>query len=123
MANRVLEAFRRCYTWALSRGLVTTTPFVAIDKPAQVGKATRTYTNDEVRIIFAAVAGIELEDFVPLLFHTATRSGETRAMRWSHVDPGAAETIRVQASARRFHRNSPLGCRGRKGLSVRGASM
>lgn len=86
MANRVLEAFRRCYTWALSRGLVTTTPFVAVDKPAQVRKATRTYTNDEIRTIFAAVLGTELQDFVPLLFHTATRSGETRAMRWRHLD-------------------------------------
>jgi quinol monooxygenase YgiN len=31
------------------------------------------------------------------------------------------ERDQVQASARRYHRNSPFGCRGRKGLSVRGA--
>src|SRR4030095_2172268 len=37
--------------------------------------------------------------------------------------PRAAEAIRGQAPARRSHRNSPLGCRGRKDLSVRGATI
>jgi integrase len=86
MANRVLEAFRRSYTWGLSRGFVTTTPFIGIEKPAQARKAVRTYTNDEIRAMFAAVVGTQLDDLVPLLFHTATRSHETRAMRWSQVD-------------------------------------
>jgi integrase len=86
MANRVLEAFRRCYTWGLSRGLVTSTPFIGVEKPSQERKAVRTYTNDEIRAMLAAVPGTELEDLVPLLFHTATRSHETRAMRWSQVD-------------------------------------
>ena len=86
MANRVLEAFRRCYTWGLSRGLVTTTPFVGVEKPSQERKAVRTYTNDEIRKMLAAVQGTELADLVPLIFHTATRSHETRAMRWSQVD-------------------------------------
>lgn len=36
--------------------------------------------------MFAAIAGTELHDLVPLIFHTATRSHETRAMRWSQVD-------------------------------------
>ena len=86
MANRVLEAFRRCYTWGLSRGLVTSTPFVGVEKPSQERKAVRTYTNDEIRAMLAAIQGTELEDLVPLIFHTATRSHETRAMRWSQVD-------------------------------------
>jgi integrase len=86
MANRVLEAFRRCYTWGLSRGLVTSTPFLGIEKPSQERKAVRTYTNDEIRAIFTSIPGMELEDLVPLIFHTATRSHETRAMRWSQVD-------------------------------------
>jgi len=86
MANRVLETFRRCYSWALSRDYVASTPFVGIEKPAQERKATRTFSNDEVRRIFAAVVGTELRDVVPLIFHTATRSEETRAMRWSHLD-------------------------------------
>ena len=86
MANRVLEAFRRCYTWGLSRGLVTSTPFVGVEKPSQERKAVRTYTNDEIRAMLAGIPGTELEDLVPLIFHTATRSHETRAMRWSQVD-------------------------------------
>lgn len=86
MANRVLEAFRRCYTWGLSRGLVTSTPFVGVEKPSQERKAIRTYTNDEIRAMLPAIGGTELEDLVPLIFHTATRSHETRAMRWSQVD-------------------------------------
>lgn len=86
MANRVLEAFRGCYTWSLSRGLVTASPFVGVEKPSQERKSVRTYTNDEIRGMLAAISDTELEDLVPLLFHTATRSHETRAMRWSQLD-------------------------------------
>jgi integrase len=43
-------------------------------------------TNDEIRAMLAAIQGTELEDLVPLIFHTATRSHETRAMRGSQVD-------------------------------------
>jgi integrase len=49
-------------------------------------EAVRTYTNDEIRKMLAAVPGTELADLVPLIFHTATRSHETRAMRWSQAD-------------------------------------
>jgi integrase len=86
MANRVLETFRRCYSWALSRDYVAATPFTGIERPAPKTRATRTFSNDEIRTIFASVRGTQLEHLVPLIFHTATRSEETRSMRWPHVD-------------------------------------
>ena len=49
MANRVLETFRRCYSWALSRDYVAATPFTGIERPAPKTRATRTFSNDEIR--------------------------------------------------------------------------
>jgi integrase len=46
----------------------------------------RIYSSDEIRAIFAALPGTQLEDLVPLIFHTATRSEETRAATWSQID-------------------------------------
>src|SRR5947207_2738545 len=48
MANRVLETFRRCYSWALSRDYVAATPFTGIERPAPKTRATRTFSNDEI---------------------------------------------------------------------------
>lgn len=105
MANRVMEAFRRCYTWALSRGYVKVTPFVGIERPAQATRGSRTFSNDEIRAMFAALPGSRLEDVVALIWHTATRSEETRAMRWRDVDferrvwtipPEAAKTGQIK---------------------------
>ena len=44
------------------------------------------YTNEEIRALFAALPGTELQDFVPLLFYTAVRSEEARGARWADFD-------------------------------------
>lgn len=88
-ANRAYEVLRRVFTWAVGKELVTTSPCFGIvtkDLLAKERPRERTYTNRETRAILAAVPGTELQDLVPLIFHTATRSEETRAMRWSEVD-------------------------------------
>ena len=123
MANRVLETFRRCYSWALSRDYVAATPFTGIERPAPKTRATRTFSNDEIRAIFVCVGGSQLQDLVPLIFHTATRSEETRSMRWSHVDLERAvwqrvkpRPLRISHSTRARWRSSNASGRHSRGM-------
>jgi integrase len=46
----------------------------------------RVYSDAELRAIVEAVAGTELEDLVPLILFTATRSEEARSARWADMD-------------------------------------
>lgn len=55
-------------------------------KPPKGKRRSTTYSNDELRTIFGTVPGTDMVDLVPLILHTATRSEETRAMKWSDLD-------------------------------------
>jgi integrase len=85
-AARCYETIRRLFTWALSRGVVATSPCVGIETPAKAKKGTRTYTNGELRAIFAALPGTQVEHLVQLIGYCGTRSEETRSARWADVD-------------------------------------
>jgi integrase len=88
-ANRAYEVLRRIFSWAVGKELVATSPcfgLVTKDLLARERPREHTYSNAELRSILAACPGTEVEDLVPLLLHTATRSEETRAMRWAEVD-------------------------------------
>ena len=85
-AARCYEAIRRLFRWAQSRGIVAVSPCIGIETPARAKKGTRTYSNDELRTIFAALPGMQVEHLVPLVAFCATRSEETRSARWSDFD-------------------------------------
>jgi integrase len=102
-ANRVYATFHLFYGWLHKERQewlgVTAHPLTGLDKPAAERTRTRTYSNGEIRALLSAVGETDLVDFLPLLFHTATRSEETRAMKWAHVDfERALWTIPPEAS-------------------------
>jgi integrase len=84
-ANRCYEVVRRLFAWAVETDRVAVSP-VMLKGRHEEGSRERTYTNDELRAILAAVADSELRDLVPLLAYTGTRSHETRAARWADID-------------------------------------
>ena len=93
-ANRAFEVVRRIFSWAVAEELVDASPCVGLGGKrkqkrvllAEEKPRDRIYSSDEIRAIFAALPGTQLEDLVPLIFHTATRSEETRAATWSQID-------------------------------------
>jgi integrase len=89
-ANRVYATMHLFYQWLHKERQewlgVTAHPLAGLEKPSPERFRTRTYSNQEIRALLAAVPGTELEDFLPLLFHTATRSEETRSMKWADID-------------------------------------
>lgn len=102
-ANRVYATLHLFYQWLHKERQewlgVTAHPLAGLDKPSPERVRTRTYSNREIRALLSAARGTELEDYLPVLFHTATRSEETRAMKWSDLDfERALWTIPPQAS-------------------------
>jgi integrase len=85
-AARCYEVIRRLFKWAVARGVVESSPCAGIETPARAKKGTRTYTNAELRVLFAAVPGTQVEHLIPLIATTGTRSEETRSARWSEID-------------------------------------
>src|SRR5262245_8904455 len=87
-AKRTLALVRAVFRWSIREDLLPTAadPTFAFRFPNEAKPRDRVYANDEIRAIFAAVPGTELEDVVPLLFYTAVRSEESRAARWADVD-------------------------------------
>lgn len=91
-AKRTLALVRAVFRWSIREDLLPAAadPTFAFSLPNEAKPRDRVYTNDEIRAIFAAVAGTELQDFVPLLFYTAVRSEEARAARWADFDADRA---------------------------------
>lgn len=89
-ARHAFVALRGLYNWLGKERQehlgVTTQPLAGMEKPGRAVRRSRTYSDDEMRRIFAAVCGTSLEDQVGLLWHTGTRDRETRAMLWADVD-------------------------------------
>jgi integrase len=89
-ANRVYATLHLLYQWLHKERQewlgVTTHPLAGLEKPSSERPRTRTYSNHEIRALLAAAPGTELEDFLAILFQAATRSDETRAMKWADVD-------------------------------------
>jgi integrase len=92
-ANRLFEVLRMLFRYAVREEDYDLhhSPCDGLEKLFEDPVRQRTYSGDEVRAIFAAVPKTELADLVPLLFHTGTRSEETRAMKWADLDLDAGE--------------------------------
>ena len=85
-ANRCFEIIRRVYRWALAEDIVTTDPTAGLHKLSEEKPRSRTFTNDELRSIVAALPGSEVVDLVPLMLYTGTRVTETASAKWADVD-------------------------------------
>lgn len=70
------------FGWALRRDLLATTPCAGVEKLVREVPRSVTYSDEQLRAIVAVAADTDLEDLVALLMRTATRSHETRSIRW-----------------------------------------
>jgi integrase len=84
-ANRVLAVLKSVFSWALRKDLVAASPCVGLAGTREHPRE-RVYTDAELRAIAEAVPATELEQLVPLILFTATRSEEARSARWADMD-------------------------------------
>ena len=84
-ANRVLAVLKSVFSWALRKDLVATSPCAGLAATREHPRE-RVYSDAELRAVVEAVSDTELEELVPLILFTATRSEEARSARWEDMD-------------------------------------
>jgi len=96
-ATRCVETAGALLSWAVSQGIIETSPATGVKKPA-TGKRTRRLTADEFKALGAVLdemAADEFEAWQPvaelrLLALTGCRLGEIENLKWSEVDFGGS---------------------------------
>jgi integrase len=88
LANRAFDYMAMIYSWAIRRRLLRYTPFVKLEKPFVEQRRSRTFSNDELRRLFAALehAPKQIAGLWLMLFYTGNRLRETLRMEWSWID-------------------------------------
>lgn len=86
-ANRLLATIRRFSNWLVERAIAEQ-PFAAgVRAPAKERSRDRVLTEQELRKIWEATAGLDLFDrAIRLLVLTGQRRSEVDGMRWSEID-------------------------------------
>jgi integrase len=87
-ANRLFEALRAFFNWAVGKGLVPGSPCAGAKKPVKEVARERFLNAQEIRWFWAATGeiGAPFGDLFRLLLVTAQRREEVRGMRWGEVD-------------------------------------
>jgi integrase len=88
LANRVLAALRRMCSWAVERGLITTSPCEGVKAPSAERERERVLSHEEMRVAWAAFeeAAFPFGRLAQLLLLTGVRLREAAEARWSEID-------------------------------------
>jgi integrase len=90
MANRVLAAMRRMFSWCVERGMIEASPCASVKAPAAERSRDRVLADDELRTVWAACEDLGIfGPLVRLLILTGQRRDEVANMRWTEVDLSA----------------------------------
>jgi integrase len=91
-ARRCFEVVRRICAWAVWKGYLEVSPCVAA-KPFERKRSgkraagrSKPYSNEQLKAIYGASKGTELESLVDLVARTGVRAHEARAARWADID-------------------------------------
>lgn len=87
-ANRLLEAVRLLFAYAVQRGYIDTSPADGIRKPTEEGPRRRVLDDEEIKAIWPAFEslGYPFAPFYQILLLTGQRSGEVAGMTWDELD-------------------------------------
>ena len=104
MANRVLAAVRKFFSWCLSRGILERSPCEGIAAPAREQARHRTLNDDELAAVLRAARdmGHPFGAIVWLLSLTGQRRDEVGRMRWDHINPSGQLWLVPGAHAKNF---------------------
>jgi integrase len=97
-ANRTFEALRRMFRWGVEKDLIQASPIVGIRPPTKETQRQRSYTDDELRAIIAALAGEgKMGDAIKLCVYTGVRIRQALAATWREFDLDAGKTWTIPA--------------------------
>ena len=110
-ANRLLEAIRRAFNWAIEQDLIETNPCVMVKRPTVEKSRDRVLSEAEIRTVWAKLPETSrmseaVRCALRLILITAQRPGEIIGMRWDELDldEGWWEMPREKTKADRAHR-------------------
>lgn len=90
MANRTFACIRKMYGWAVSVGILETSPCYGIQAPSKEEPKDRVLTQDEIRVFWTglenAAMSEEVRRILKLILVTAQRPGECAAVCWEEID-------------------------------------
>jgi integrase len=88
LANRAVDYMAMIYSRAVRREILRYTPFLGLEKPFAEQPRTRSFSNDELRLLVAALtrAPKQIAAVWLMLFYTANRLRETLKMQWAWID-------------------------------------
>ncbi len=92
-ANRLLEAIRLMFKYAVQRGYIESSPAEGIDKPRKEKPRRRVLDDSELKAIWGAFhnLGYPYGPFFQLLLLTGQREGELAGVTWDEIDFDAAQ--------------------------------
>jgi integrase len=89
-ANRTLATIRKMYSFAMGRGILESSPCVAIPAPSKENRRDRVLSEDEVKIFWEKLATAKMERSTALALKlqliTAQRKGEVAGSEWADFD-------------------------------------
>jgi integrase len=74
------------FSWLVGAGLLDANPMIGTNRPAKRPARDRRHSEDELRILWAALGEDDYGDIVKLLFYTLARRGEIGSLSWSEVN-------------------------------------
>ena len=88
MANRVLAAVRKMFSWAASRDIIAVSPCAGVKPPTVEKPRDRVLDDDELRKVWQAAdkIGWPFGPLVQLLALTGQRRDEVGRMQWSEIN-------------------------------------
>jgi integrase len=101
-SNRCRASLRAMFAWTLKQGLANENPVIHTDKAGIETPRSRLLSNDEIKIIWAALDDGPYGNIVRLLLLTAARLNEIAGLRWDEID---FERGRISLSAARVKNN------------------
>ncbi len=89
-ANRTLAAIRKMYSFAMGRGILDSSPCVAIPSPSKENRRDRVLNEDEIRTFWNKLDTAKMEKATALALKlqlaTAQRKGEVAGAEWKDLD-------------------------------------
>ena len=89
-ANRTLATIRKMYSFAMGRGILDSSPCVAIPAPSKENRRDRVLSEDEVRTFWEKLDTAKMEKTTALALKlqliTAQRKGEVAGAEWKDFD-------------------------------------
>jgi integrase len=87
MANRVLAATGKLFSWALSRDILAASPCAGVKRPAKERPRERVLTDDELKLVWEAAEqiGFPFGKVFQMLILTGQRLNEVGRVSWSEI--------------------------------------